>query len=651
MKDGYYLATYLFIDKIGHLINVDHRHDCNIALFEKKENQIKLVHYWELERNTRLKHHSRAFYSKEHAIDMINSLLSTYNLSVEDMVEIWGTPQIQTCDDYHSINNHPDLVYHSMSHLYSGLFMDSDIFYNENIIALAVDGGPDGVLHSSENRNFYSGCVSKKGSPEFFKVDSPGPLWNIASQYYHLREGTLMALASASTSQAWLPDSEVLQINDSRTILDCLSYFEELVQKIEKLSDYDSGILFNGFDLRFTNEENKISMVMKEIQKMSIRIMEKNIDDIISKYDIRPDQTILSITGGYALNCPTNSYLMKKYNFKGFLAPPCVGDSGMSLGIGLYAFYKKLYPEKMNFQFSNAFYGDSDKSLKEKVHQMEFMHFVKSKDDKPSIDTIVSDIENYPIIWFNGRSEIGPRALGNRSIIGDPRKKATKDILNSIKKRQWWRPVAPIVLEEKLENWFNDSYPSPYMLHTFEIKKEKRTLIPAVSHIDYSARVQSINKNNNSELYKVLKHFYMKTGVPIICNTSLNDNEEPIINTIDEAVNFALRKGIRIIYINGTRLELHRHDEYKLNTPYPSQHKMEIFTNEERELLWKKENPHKIPTEKMVFYKESIEQNSFLQYDITNKREARKLLREVDLYLKYYRYTLNDKEIRYVPSK
>lgn len=143
----------------------------------------------------------------------------------------------------------------------------------------------------------------------------------------------------------------------------------------------------------------------------------------------------------------------------------------MALGIGLNAFNCKTDGE-FNFRLESAYYGEKD-SLETFLENNEFEQFIHSINAfNPSQGAI--DLIKEPIIWFDGHSEIGPRALGGRSILGDPRQQATKDALNIIKQRQWWRPVAPIVLKEHVKDWFDNNYDSPYMLHTLKIKEEKK---------------------------------------------------------------------------------------------------------------------------------------------------------------------------------
>ena len=142
-----------------------------------------------------------------------------------------------------------------------------------------------------------------------------------------------------------------------------------------------------------------------------------------------------------------------------------------------------------------------------------------------------------------------------------------KNIINNIKQRQWWRPVAPVVLLEDINEWFENGRESPFMLATFKVRENYASQIPAVTHNDLSARVQTVTKQENTDLYELISAFKHKTGIPILCNTSLNDRGEPIINTADQAINFALRKKIGIVYINKKRISLKCFDKFKNSKP------------------------------------------------------------------------------------
>lgn len=604
MKDGYYLSTYLFINSLAYLTKKESRHDQSISLWKKEGADIKLIHYWELERVTGLKQHRRAFYSMEQAKEVINKLLETYNLSINDMVEIWGTPELDTSNDYHSVEENKALCYHSVCHLFSSLLMDTKLYQNENIIGLAVDGAPDNIIDLDiEKKNYYTGSYSQKGKiVDMFPIYSPGVLWGVAKEHYKLREGTLMALANASKSRLLntkLKKYLIKNVNDMAEVIDDLF---NLFDWIAGLKAEDVGKIFNEFDSNFSEKDNKISIAISEIQRCSIEIMEKNIDNIIEKYNINPEETYLAISGGYALNCPTNSHLMQKYKFKGFISTPFVSDAGLSMGIALYAFHKKMKGECFNFKFETPYYGNEDDALKNMLDK--YKNYINSISEL-DYSIAIKDIEADPVVWFNGRSEVGPRALGNRSILADARNEKSKQLLNDIKQRQWWRPVAPMIMEEELDQWFEDAYPSPFMLHTFKIKKGKEKLVPAVAHLDNSARIQTVNSQTNLLIYNIMKKFKDTHQMPIICNTSLNDIEEPIIDTIEEAINFILRKKIKIGYINGHRVEFKNHEKFEETSPSKRRIEFDNYISEDKKRnLLKEMNPHNISDELLMTYVE-----------------------------------------------
>lgn len=603
MKNGYYLSCYLEIDPIGNLYDYAHRHDQNIALWNVVGNRVELMHYWELERLSGKKKHQSSLFSAEQFQSIMNDLLKEYDLSMENIIDVIGTPGLGASDEYLSIKRYPDFTYHTMCHLSSCIFMDMEKFKKEDLLAFAVDGGSDIVADKDTiKRKPFVGCYSKHGDGELnlFPAYSPAILWDYMSSIYEMQEGSLMALASASKSVAYYECKDILLNSNINVDKSVYEQIDRLVAYVDALSTADEGIRFNKFDQRFTEKENKISMVMKIIQQMSINIMCENINMAVEQFGIDTKETFLALSGGFTLNCPSNSYILKKYQFKGFLAPPCVSDSGMALGIGLYFFFSQ-FSGNFDFHFNSAYYGDSDNldNFLKKNDYKEYIESVQAFDDRQ----VVLDIQEDPVIWFEGRAEVGPRALGARSIIGDPRQKRIKDRLNEIKIRQWWRPVAPIVLKDRIKDWFEEDQDSPYMLHAIRIKEEKKGQVAAIVHEDGSARLQSIDETSRqSKLYEVIRRFYQETGVPIICNTSLNDKGEPIINTIEEAINFALRKHIKIMYVNGYRLSLKNQDAYQQTRPLERPLQLLICDKGDLQAYIDEYNPYHLSIEPIFYY-------------------------------------------------
>ncbi len=629
MRDGYYLSVYSHISEMANLINVGLRDNQNMSLWKKIGCKIKLIHYWEFERLSGKKQHKFSFYDVAHAKRVINELLSNYHLSIDDMEEVIGTPGIATCDNYASLDEFSEYTYHSIAHLFSGIMMNTNVFYNEDIVAIAADGGPDNVVDiEGRTKFFYSGIVARKGKIDIYPVDSPGPLWVFMKYRYSMQEGSLMALGSASGSKYNISLEECFdELQSIKKIGDInLSYkwFVEIAEKVEVVTEQDKGIKFNYFDERFSVEENKISMVVKIVQAISIKLMERNVEMLLQKGNLIASNTYLTVVGGYALNCPTNAYLMDKYQFKGFMAPPCVSDTGMSLGMALYYFGKD---EKIDFNLECAFWGkqENDQSIHFLLQSDEFRPYIKSI-AKVDIDQIVKDIIEQPIVWFDGRSEIGPRALGHRSILADPRNPDHKMRLNEIKQRQWWRPVAPVVLEKKQEEWFESFYPSQFMLMAVKVKTDQVDRVLAIAHLDNTARIQTINKDQrNCFLYEVISKFYDKTQVPMICNTSLNDKGEPIIDNAREALNFSLRKKMPVIYLNHIRIELKDFELYLEQNPTRRNAAFEYkLSEEERKNRLKELNPYNLTRTQLILYLNNPELNV---YDLKSEKDVKKLLR------------------------
>tara|TARA_R110000868_G_scaffold104453_4_gene287602 strand:+ start:5431 stop:7323 length:1893 start_codon:yes stop_codon:yes gene_type:complete len=554
MKDGYYLSTFLAFDESANDKGVKLRHDQCVSLWKKHGDLVTVEKYWELERITGKKQYSDTFNNKESVIALIEILLEEEGIKLTDVNEIWGTNGLENQKNFY---HDTDVSFHSVAHIFTSLFSEgSNVFNNEVIISLAADAGPDNLWEDDAfAKNFYSGAVSKNGNIEYFPISSPGFMWAHARKRLGMREGSLMALASATKAKLInypIPQFVEKDIYNRSTWPEMAQYIDNLISYAEQIDyQHDTGETFSGFDKSFSLSENITSMVMKEVQEVSNLIMEKNVDLILKKYNINPEDAYLGLSGGFCLNCPANSFLLDKFGFKGLLASPCVSDTGIALGQALYYFYYETQGQ-FKFKSPSPYLGQE---FKGNAWEHEFSSYIETKKTYDS-KTFVNDISDYPIVWFNSRAEIGPRALGNRSILSDPRTIEMKNHLNEIKQREWWRPVAPIVLEDKMDKFFEESKRAPLMLELLNVKSSVKEQIPAICHLDLTARVQTLSRNDNIVLYDAINDFYKETGVPIICNTSLNDKGEPIINSPEEAFNFALRKGIKILYINRFRYKL-----------------------------------------------------------------------------------------------
>jgi predicted NodU family carbamoyl transferase len=551
----YYLSCYLAPPGAESILGV--RHDQAIALWARRSDSVELVRLWELERYSGQKHHYWPLFTESAAERLIETLLAEVGLRVSDLRGTWGTPGILDPSEIKIPPGAEVFPVHSLAHLFSGMLMDTRCFTNDNIVALAMDGGPDFVLERSGSPYWYAGCVSIRGELHFSPVESPGYLYLTCAKEFGLEEGTLMALASACTANV---DFDVrhsvadLRLyggreHPGRAASAWLGSVIAEVRALLKPAEMDE---------RFSEEENLRSAVMKIVQDACLLIATRNIESLLASANVDPRDCHLSLTGGFALNCPTNSALMDAFGFKSLLTPPCTNDSGQALGLGLLAFYSQGSLPHLDFRLGSAYYGSSDLRLPAALE--EFAAQVESV-SAFSAERFVDDIQAAPVAWVEGSAEIGPRALGHRSILADPRSPRSKTLLNQYKNRQWWRPVAPIVLAECAADWFDTGRDSPYMLETARLHDHAAGRIPAVAHLDNSARLQTLAATGSGLVREALEAFHDATGVPVLCNTSLNDKGEPIVNTAAEALTFCLRKDIRVAYVDGHRIVLRPADD------------------------------------------------------------------------------------------
>ena len=261
----------------------------------------------------------------------------------------------------------------------------------------------------------------------------------------------------------------------------------------------------------------------------------------------------LCIAGGVALNCVANGRIVREAGYDNVWIQPAAGDDGIALGC---AYYGRLAIQKnpRTFVMSHAYLGIEYKDQDAQAASNRWLVRCKTLDTPHN--TICSDTakvlsEGHVVGWFQGRSEFGPRALGNRSILTDPRKASMKDLLNArVKHRQSFRPFAPVVLAERANEIFEGDEESPFMLLAKRVRPEWRDKVPAIVHVDGTARVQTVRQEHNERLYRLLQEFENITGVPVLLNTSFNVRGEPIVETPRDAVNCFLATGINYLALH-----------------------------------------------------------------------------------------------------
>ena len=265
----------------------------------------------------------------------------------------------------------------------------------------------------------------------------------------------------------------------------------------------------------------------------------------------------LCLAGGLFLNCVANNRILEETEFKELFIQPAAGDAGGALGAACYAHYSLLNNKPRNYIMTDAYLGpefNADQARRALVnHKLNFKEF----DESALFAHVASILSQDKIVgWVQGRMEFGPRALGNRSILASPRNPDMKELLNSkVKKRESFRPYAPAVLEERANDFFEFKNLSPFMLLSPKVREDKKSAIPAVTHIDGSARMQTVNKNSNPRLWQLIKEFEGITGIPVIINTSFNLKGEPIVCLPEEAIDVFLRSQMDCLVLGNYVIE------------------------------------------------------------------------------------------------
>jgi len=308
--------------------------------------------------------------------------------------------------------------------------------------------------------------------------------------------------------------------------------------------------------------ESELTQFHKDIARSLQELTEEVMMKIVSHAKKIAPSDNLCLAGGVALNCVANGKILKSGLFKDIFIQPASGDSGGALGCALAIWHKKFASVAESHgsrlrRMNHAFLGDSftDEEI-EKYLKKENLPYMKMTDEG-LIDRISILLQGDNAIgWFQGRMEYGPRALGNRSIIADARNRENwKKINLKIKFRESFRPFAPTVLEEYTRDYFDLDRPSPYMLLVADVHENKRDKIPAVTHVDGSARIQTINRDQNPRYYGLIKAFERKTGCAVIINTSFNVRGEPIVRSPQDAVNCFLNTHMDYLVMGNILLE------------------------------------------------------------------------------------------------
>ena len=343
--------------------------------------------------------------------------------------------------------------------------------------------------------------------------------------------------------------SELIDVKDDGSIHLNMKYFAFTYDKY--MTNQNFSKLF-GISPRKNGE--KMEQIHFDIGASAQLVLEEILLKMVNHVYEKTKMKNLCLGGGVALNGVANNRILRESPFEKLHIPPSPGDAGSAIGCAQYSYYCHLQHKREFLETSeqiknNIFVGPdySNEQIKTFLDKNKIQYDYLEKDQL--LKTTAKLISEGNVVgWYQGKMEWGPRALGNRSILADPRRKEMKDILNEkIKHRESFRPFAPSIMEEYVSEYFDINVPSPYMLLVAKVKQPKK--IPAVTHVDGTGRLQSVAKKVNSLYYELINEFYQLTKVPVIINTSMNVMGEPIVNTPEQAYEMILKTDMDYIIL------------------------------------------------------------------------------------------------------
>ena len=348
--------------------------------------------------------------------------------------------------------------------------------------------------------------------------------------------------------------AKVVKLTDDGLFKLDLSYFRTGTQGIISYGEDNAPVVAPLYSEKMISEfgaprkkDEPLTQYHKDLAASVQAFTEKIIFHLLENLHKKTGLDNVCIAGGVAQNSVANGKILRNTSFKNIYIPSAGHDAGISMGAALYTQHVSLNYKRQP-AIKSAYTGSRFSNAEIKEMLIEKNIAFTELPDEPLFERITDCMINGGVVgWFSGRAEFGPRALGGRSIIADPRRNDAKEILNTkIKRRESFRPFAPSILKEYVGEYFEITDEVPFMEKVYPIKKEKQALIPAVTHVDGTGRLQSVDKEISPRYYQLIDAFRQKTGIPVLLNTSFNENE-PIVNRPEEALACYLRTNMDML--------------------------------------------------------------------------------------------------------
>ncbi len=395
---------------------------------------------------------------------------------------------------------------------------------------------------------------------------SAGIVYTATSQYLGFPkygdEGKVMGLAPYGVPRYLEQFREIIRTENGAGFKLDLNYFKHHSEGVDMTWEDGSPTIGRIFSDKFIDAFGPARLAGEPLASLHEDIaaslqarLEEVSFHILNQLHQRTKTNQLCLAGGVAYNSVMNGKILLNTPFQEVFVQPAAGDSGTALGV-CYHIHNVLLQQPRSFVMEHAYTGPefANGHIDGIVRTSDFDW--RELSDRELTQTAAQAVADGKIVgWFQGRMEFGPRALGNRSIVVDPRRAEMKDILNArIKKREPFRPFAPSILEERVGDYFEQTHPSPAMLMVYQVKQDKRSVIPAVTHVDGSGRLQTVARNTNPRYHQLISDFERLTGVPVVLNTSFNE-DEPIVCTPEEALNCFQRTRMDVLFLGNYMLQ------------------------------------------------------------------------------------------------
>ena len=443
-------------------------------------------------------------------------------------------------------------IEHHRAHLASSFFVSPF----ERAALLSIDGFGDFV--STMWAAGAGNSIEILGQVEY--PHSTGIVYTATTQFlgfpHYGDEGKVMGLAPHGTPRFIEQFREIIRTGAGGKFSLNLDYFRHHAEGVEMTWDDGSPKIGRIFSDEYArtfgsprNEGDPLTERDRDIAaSLQLRLEEVAFHTLNHLHE-RTGLTDLGLSGGVAYNSVMNGKILLNTPFRRVFVQPAAGDSGTALGV-CYQIWNQLLRQPRGEVMETAYTGPgfSETEIRTELDRRKLSYEALS--DREVTRRAAQDISDGLVVgWFQGRMEFGPRALGNRSIVCDPRRAEMKDVLNTrIKKRESFRPFAPSILEEHVGEYFEQTHPAPTMLMVYQVKPERRAQIPAVTHVDGSGRLQTVSKETNPRYYQLISDFHELSGVPVVLNTSFNENE-PIVCTPREAIDCFVKTRMDVLYV------------------------------------------------------------------------------------------------------